>query len=416
MAEQGGQEDTSEIAEQHIITVKALLLQHYPFYGGLLSTLKFKQYKVGNKNFRASTDGYSTIFYNPEEIRGMNKLELTVTLAHEVGHISFKHVLREGGRDHRLFNIAADYVVNAILLEDGIGNVELFRNMKLLYNEQFKGMSVEQVYDIIKKDPYTYLQQVGFPINHETWGISNNTTETERDNDSGLVVEEWNGLTESQKQKIDSEINNKIAQAISIEKQMRGNISSRIARDFIKKLEEPRVDWRQLLAQYLEETSTNNTYRRFNKKYLPMDILLPTPNIERASINVMLDVSGSISDELLRQFISDVYYLLSTQDTYEEVNVYQVDTKVLSHIKIAVGDDLGEVTGKIFTRNGSGGTDFTSFFKYLTVNNNQNITIVFTDGDATIPDKEPNFPVIFIYTRHELEWGINILYNTERER
>jgi len=406
MAEQG-QEDILEIAEQHIITVKALLLQHYPFYGGLLSTLKFKQYKVGNKNFRASTDGYSTIFYNPIKIKEMTKLELTVTLAHEVGHISFKHVLREGGRDHRLFNIAADYVVNAILIEDGIGNVELFRNMKLLYDEKFRGMSVEQVYDIIKKDPYTYLQQADFLTNHETWRFGEDGNEDENEDEENYNNNEKYNY-------IESEIDNKIAQAISIEKQMRGNISSRIARDFMKKLEEPIIDWCQLLAQYLGSNSTNNTYRWFNKKYLSMNILLPTQNIGLVSINIMLDVSGSISDELLKQFVSDVWYLLSSQDSYEEVNVYQVDTEILSHIKIAVGDDLGEVESKIFTRKGSGGTDFTSFFKYLTDNNNQSITIVFTDGDATIPDKEPNFPVIFIYTQCKLKWGINILYNKER--
>lgn len=409
------------------------MLKRYPFYGGLVSTLKLKTYREGDKNFRAATDGYSTFFYNPVEIEKMTKEELIVTLAHEVGHITLKHAIRVGGRDKRIFNIAADYVVNSILLEDGIGSVSLFRKMRILYDERFKGMSVEEVYDIIKKNPSAYTQQGDFPIYHETWGAGigegQGNKPNDNDNKNGNGNENGNKnekndnsdsgnkltgkLSESKKQQIESEINDRINKAITIEQQVRGDKSSRISRDFIKKLEEPRVDWRQLLAQYLEDTSTNNTYRRFNKKYLPMGVLLPTPNVERTRINIMLDVSGSISDELLRKFISDVWYLLSANDGYEEVNIYQVDTEILSHVKVSIGDDIGSIASEILTRKGTGGTDFNEFFKYLEDNNNQSITIVFTDGDATIPDEPPVYPVIFIYTIRKLNWGINILYDEE---
>jgi len=406
------QKNVKEIAEQHIITVKALLLQHFPFYGGLLSTMKMEAKKLP-ENAYAATDGHSTIFYDPEKIAGLTKNELIFTLAHEVTHVSLKHIIRLGNRNPRIFNIAADYAVNSILEQDNVGSTSMYRKMGVLYDSRFENMPVEQIYDIINKNPdqYSMINPIN---NHEFWDFNDNLRYDEDTEGSNKKMANIPRPTGSQIQKIDSEINNKIAQAISIEKQLRGNISSRIARDFMKKLEEPRVDWRQLLAQYLEETSTNNTYRRFNKKYLPMGVLLPTPNVERTRINIMLDVSGSISDKLLKQFVSDVWYLISSQDAYEEVGIYQVDTDIVSHIKVAVGDDLGEVSSKIFTRNGSGGTDFISFFKHLESNNNQSITIVFTDGDATIPDKEPNFPVIFIYTRRKLEWGINILYNEEK--
>jgi len=420
---------TETTSEKHIISAKISMLKRYPFYGGLVSTLKLKTHREGDKSFRASTDGYSTFFYNPVEIEKMNKEELIVTLAHEVGHITLKHAIRVGGRDQKIFNIAADYVVNAILLEDGIGTVALFRKMRILYDEKFRGMSVEEVYDIIKKNPSAYSQQGDFPIDHETWGAGigegqgnkPNGNENEKnnngtDNNKG-IVEKWGlptgNLSESKRQQIESEINDRINKAITIEQQVRGDKSSKLSRDFIKKLEEPRVDWRQLLAQYLEDTSTNNTYRRFNKKYLPMGVLLPTPNVERTKINIMLDVSGSIGDELLRKFISDVWYLLSANDSYEEVNIYQVDTQILSHVKVSIGDDIGSIASEILTRKGTGGTNFNEFFKYLEDNNNQSITIVFTDGDATIPDEPPIYPVIFIYTIRKLDWGINILYDEE---
>ncbi|NEE16648.1 hypothetical protein G3M58_60570, partial [Streptomyces sp. SID7499] len=52
---------------------------------------------------------------------------------------------RRGARDHYLFNVAADYVINGWLVEMDVGTMP----EGLLYDPELKGLSAEEVYDRI---------------------------------------------------------------------------------------------------------------------------------------------------------------------------------------------------------------------------------------------------------------------------
>ncbi len=75
-------------------------------------------------------------------------------LAHECLHPALHHLWRRGGRDRTLWLIAADYVVNSVLLntvnDDGSRAFELPPDG--LYDSRFDGMSVEQVYGILREE------------------------------------------------------------------------------------------------------------------------------------------------------------------------------------------------------------------------------------------------------------------------
>ena len=127
----------------------------------------------------AATDG-KHFYYNPDFIDRLDLDECKFVVGHEVMHCVYEHMLRRGGRDPRLFNIAGDYVINYELKELNIGKFiaqekmadpELLKLWKekakkefdkwmkesagkpgILYDKKYGGMATEQVYDILYQE------------------------------------------------------------------------------------------------------------------------------------------------------------------------------------------------------------------------------------------------------------------------
>lgn len=97
----------------------------------------------------AATDGRD-IFINPRFWQSLTPTERLGLLAHEVLHAALLHIPRRGNRDPLLWNMAADIVVNGIILaEDGFalpkGHVR---------EQRLEHLSVEEIYHKLKEQPY----------------------------------------------------------------------------------------------------------------------------------------------------------------------------------------------------------------------------------------------------------------------
>ncbi len=77
---------------------------------------------------------------------GLTTEEYRFVMAHEMLHVGLRHEVRCQGRDAYLWNVACDYVINSWLIEMDVGVMPSFG---ALYDEELKGLSVEQVYDHI---------------------------------------------------------------------------------------------------------------------------------------------------------------------------------------------------------------------------------------------------------------------------
>ncbi|MCL1889801.1 MAG: VWA-like domain-containing protein [Desulfovibrionaceae bacterium] len=75
--------------------------------------------------------------------------EYRFIMAHELLHVGLRHRGRRGGRDAYLWNVACDFVINGWLLEMEVGHMPGFG---MLYDEEFKGLSVEEVYARVAVD------------------------------------------------------------------------------------------------------------------------------------------------------------------------------------------------------------------------------------------------------------------------
>ena len=99
-----------------IAALKRKMLVKYPFFGGVVASVDYKE----NKDIStAGTDG-ETIYYNPEYLEGLSAQEQTFIFAHEVCHIAFNHILRSEGKNPKLWTIATDGVINQFLKRDGL--------------------------------------------------------------------------------------------------------------------------------------------------------------------------------------------------------------------------------------------------------------------------------------------------------
>ena len=103
-----------------IDSIKRKLLIKYPTFGSVIANLKFQASKDIET---AGTDG-KVLLYNPKFLGGLSEKQQIFIFAHEICHVAFEHIFRSEGKDKRLWNIATDSVINALLKQDGLPIVE----------------------------------------------------------------------------------------------------------------------------------------------------------------------------------------------------------------------------------------------------------------------------------------------------
>ena len=99
-----------------------------------------------------------------------------------------------------------------------------------------------------------------------------------------------------------------------------------------------------------------------------------------------IDVSGSISDDNIEEFLSEIKYLMA--DHGAEVEVAFFDTKITDKFLLKNITDMKKIT----KASGRGGTSFEELFEYAEKEKAKEV-IVFTDGcgDQDSMKKPPNW-------------------------
>ena len=103
-----------------IDSIKRKLRIKYPTFRSVIANLKFQASKDIET---AGTDG-KVLLYNPKFLGGLSEEQQIFIFAHEICHVAFEHIFRSEGKDKRLWNIATDSVINALLKQDGLPMVE----------------------------------------------------------------------------------------------------------------------------------------------------------------------------------------------------------------------------------------------------------------------------------------------------
>ena len=156
-----GGHDASKKKDTVLSKASEWFLSHYPLLGGLASSFKIiedidlcRRYEI---HIAAVDAVHGEIYTNPSCCLTLE--EWKFVLAHEYLHAGLCHHERCQGRNHYLWNIACDYVINDWLLAMHIGSMP---EEDLLYDESLHNMSAEAIYDLIVKKMRKFKKHATF--------------------------------------------------------------------------------------------------------------------------------------------------------------------------------------------------------------------------------------------------------------
>jgi predicted metal-dependent peptidase len=354
------------VVREKLISARVGLLLKASFFGNLATRLKL--INADEWCATAATDGRN-FYYNTRFIEMLRPKEIEFLFGHEVLHCVYDHFGRRGDRDPQLWNIANDYCVNGDLVKHNVG--EKITSVPCLYDRKYDGMSSEEVYDQLyekatKIDIGSLLDQM---IDEHLDGDSEGDGDEEGKGRPRLSAEDKQAIKDEIKEAM-------LAAAATVDGA--GNLPAGVKR-LIQQLTEPQMNWREILRMNLESTiKADYTWMRASRKGWHMDAVMPgqKPD-EMIDIAVMLDASGSISETMLKDFLSEIQGIMDSFPSYK-IHVVTFDTQCYNPAQYD-SDNLDSMID--YEVSGGGGTDFDCIFTYL---KEQEITprrlIVFTDG------------------------------------
>jgi len=409
--------------ENKLTAARTKLILDKPFLGALVLRLPLQAADPA-WCVTKGTDA-KKFYYNPDFIDSLKPAETQFILAHEALHCALSHFARREHRIKHRWDLACDYAINPILLEEGLTPPPGILNLK-----EYHGMTAEEIYPLIDDndmsdtlDQHLYDKEDQFseggqessdnPLDHSDEGNKPPEDKSTQENNAGgnsgeqdkdpegsgdQEFDENAGGSEAPPPPLDSQE----AEELSIQWQQRmagaaqqaeqaGKLSG-VMKRLVDALLQPNLPWRMLLARYMttmardDYSYTRPSTRRGNPA------IFPTLRSSEINVLVALDVSGSVSDKELQECLSEINAIKG-----------QMRARV---ILIACDSDIVEGFPRVFepweevtlpdTLLGGGTTDFRPVFNWIQQQDDQPACVVyFTDAQGDFP-KEPNYPVIWL--------------------
>jgi predicted metal-dependent peptidase len=356
-----------------LITARVGLLLRHPFFGNMATRMSLIDASDWCQTL--ATDGRN-FYFNLEFVDKMNPKECEFGFAHEVLHNVFDHLGRRDGRDPILSNIAADYAVNQILKDERIGVSPSW--MKIYQDNKYRGMSYEEIYQHLYDNAEKIdLTKLGELLDEHLDGEGDG--DNEGDGENGDKEGKGKGrpkLTAEEKKAIKDEI--KEAMVSAAQAAGAGRVPAGVQR-LITDFTEPKMDWRELLRMNIQSILKSNfTFQRPNRKSQHSGAVLPgMSNDETVDVSVCIDMSGSISDAMAKDFLSEVKGIMDEYVDFK-LDLWTFDTEVYGY-KQFTGDTADEIME--YECKGGGGTDFMANWEFM---KEQGIEpkkfVMFTDG------------------------------------
>ena len=314
-----------EDAYNDLIVAKSQLLKEFPFWGILGLTVVLVECPDDQLPTLA-TDGIH-IFYNAKFTASLTKGERVFAIAHELFHGLYDHAgnnsrfqhytgidmkrlieegdeekIKEGKRLKMLWNFAADFIVNGGLVEAHVG--EFIKTINILYDDEYLGWAVEDVYDDLLKNPEKIPQGAQCLDEHiEVEVVSDEEAakakEEGKDGEGNRFV-----MGESEYEKLKSDWKETMISAAAAQKEHEqrestaaGCIPTAIQR-LIDELAKPKVNWRQALRRAVQRIIHRRySYKSPNKGLFSRGITIPgfRDSVNKLDVAIFVDTSGSVS-------------------------------------------------------------------------------------------------------------------------
>ena len=342
----------------------------------------------------ACTNGRDEI-YGTEFVDGLTDKALMFVVLHENLHKAFRHLItwkRLHDEDARLANMACDYVINLILhnMDPEEKIIAMPRKDGKIYgllDKKYAGLNTKQVFDLLKQE-----QQQG----------NGSGGQGQDDESGGFDEHDWDGAQELSQEEV-KELEREVDQALRQGQMAAQKLAGKGAGDTPRELGdllEPQVDWREVLREFVNATCNAkdaSSWRRVNRRYLSMDMYMPSLIGERVGhIVVGVDTSGSIGQHEISVFLSEVKAIAET------VNPEKVDLIYWDHV-VAGHEEYDSATLPTLENStkprGGGGTDPTCVHGYMKEKNiDPDCIIMLTDGYINDWGNEWAKPILWVIT------------------
>lgn len=357
-------------AADAISKAKLQLVLKHPFFATIVCNM---QWSEENSIPTMATDG-KRVWYNADFVNALTTPQLLFVACHEVGHCIFGHAFRRGQRDVKKWNYAGDYVINDLLISEGIGDMPTgkFQGLHNPYLVKQGGGTTEGVYALLPED-YAKADGGG--------------------QEGGTALDACKGMgSPSEQATAEAETRVLVAKAAQVAR-MKGNLSAGLAR-MVDHTLTPVVNWQELLRRFATEAAkVDRTYARPKRRWLAEDLYLPSlAGQGMGEFVVAVDCSGSIDERQLSEFAAEIVAI--AQDCQpSKLHVVYFDSKVCHHDTFERGETV------TIAPHGGGGTAFSPVFTFLEEQNIQPCATVFlTDLYCSDFGPAPAHPVMWVTT------------------
>ncbi|CAM8658258.1 Putative metallopeptidase domain containing protein [Oxalobacteraceae bacterium] len=342
-----------------------------PFFGTLIL---FAQLVRSLEIQTAATDGVS-IFYNPDFIVSLKRGELEAVLLHEVLHCALLHGIRRGSRDPERWNIAADIVVNGMIAQQNSFTLP----EGALRDEKLEMLPTEEVYELLPKD-------ATLPENLQDLLLTISVGEANPG--SGEQSGSEGVMGEIAKRNMSTLWRNAMQQAQTI---AHGNKAGWVPLGFQREFNElsvSRINWKAELWRYLIQTPTDFT--GFDRRFIGQGLYLDSLQGDSLDVDVIIDTSGSIDEELLSQFLAEIKAILRAYP-HIRCRLFYADCDLYGPYDLSRNSEIPKPEG-------GGGTSFIPYFEFCNQKkkNNKSISIYLTDGYGDFPEDKPQQDVLWV--------------------
>lgn len=400
--------------------ISALTL-HYPAFSHLMYSLLDKVSDDHVAMFTdkipvAATDA-KVLMLNPETFFGKeltlpNRLFIT---AHELLHVVFEHIilsyklnvtgkiaLKNGKSlpyDHDTMNKAMDYIVNAVLINDKVGEMPKGK-WAGLYDPSISRVGDDDVIDVYER---LYRRQGG------RGGGGQGKDQNGKDHGGGFCQHEQPGSAKgkSAAQTVadhsPQQVQTAVAAAVNAARIM-GKLPAGLAR-VMERVLQPSVNWREHLRALIMRKAGSGGYdwQQSDEELMVRNIYAPRRSGHGVdTIVCAIDTSGSVTQSDYDMFYGEAAGIIDDIRP-RKLHVIWCDTKVNLNEEISDAQDL--LSAKV---NGGGGTSFVPVFDEITrMGIKPDALIYLTDGQGTFPKDAPDYHVIWgsIYEPSKYPFG-----------
>ena len=401
-------------------------------------SLSSLNYVMDVNTYGLGTDGFS-LYFDPQylvDLYRLDRIRINRAYLHNVFHCIFRHILKQGGRDKRVWDLACDIATEHVI--DGLNHRSIRyprnavrSNWYGTFEKKLKVLTAEKIYKLLVDEPLLEYQirklEKEFRIDdHKRWPQPPENNNQPPSSAMQQLNDKWQEISEKMQTELETfskEASNgegELAEELAVENRERYDYKA-FLRKFAVLREEMQVDLDSFDYVFYNYGLT---------LYGNMPLIEPQEFKEVHKIEefvIVIDTSMSCSGELVKTFLEQTYHILAESESFFRkihIRIIQCDEKVQSDVKVTNQEELKNYMEN-FQIIGNGGTDFRPAFAYV-----QDLIdrkeffhlkgmIYFTDGYGYYPRKKPPYDTAFVFMEEDYTdvavppWAMKLIIEKE---